>query len=260
MEKILFLLFAWFSCISGICQVPVWEELNSNATHFLNIIQLKDGSIVAAGGTGNNFTGEYPARVAKYSSIGVPQWQHYGRVQITGECDIKQAQNGNLIYAGSLHRFDTLLAPNPSDTYLQQINVATGDTLTTWAQTYVTPTEFDFSTELLILPNGDIVSAGMSIDQIAGAPSHKYYTLRRTDSLGNELWSKRYAKNGGTYGTRLLLNSAGNFVLAGRNYMPNNVTPYHPYLMEISPDGDSLRGKTVIIKDSSISGELGRLF
>ena len=113
---------------------------------------------------------------------------------------------------------------------------------------------------MLVMPDGDLVTAGVSFDREPGQGLFDYYFLRRTDSLGNEIWYRRFAKNACTYGTRLLLNSSGNFVLAGFTCRPANIAPVHPFLMEISPAGDSLRAKTVIVKSAGIMEELNRGF
>ena len=258
MKSLLSLLMLIFTVVTSYGQTPIWENNLPFATHFLNLTRLSDGSIVAAGTI--QTPPEYPTRIVKYSEGGGFIWQFSGRVQHTGESDIQETANGKLVYAAALHKFAAPNEPNKADAYLQQINATTGDTSSCWSQSFTYPYTTDWSTELLVMPDGDLVTAGVSFDREPGQGLFDYYFLRRTDSLGNEIWYRRFAKNACTYGTRLLLNSSGNFVLAGFTCRPANIAPVHPFLMEISPAGDSLRAKTVIVKSAGIMEELNRGF
>ncbi|RYE14821.1 MAG: hypothetical protein EOP51_27600 [Sphingobacteriales bacterium] len=140
-------------------------------------------------------------------------------------------------------------AGNFRDTYLQQFN-ENGDTTNTWAQTY-TEQGWDYPTEMVLLDNGDVLIAGLQL-------SPHYFTLRRTDSLGNTFWYKKYANTSSTYGTRMIQNRSGNLVLLGMTRP--QPTPWHPFLMEVNLNGDSLRSNQVVLQNLSVQEATNRVF
>ena len=233
----------------------------------MSMHKLQDHDFVAVGSL--DMGGYFPGRVLKFNAQGNTLWQKSSRILLSGETDVKQAADGTILYTAT-QIADTINFPTGNE-FLQCINPVTGDSSVPWQRTYsyalpVAVKNFPFATSLLVLPNGDNVVAGMDIEyHFNSVPNRQpqFYTLRRTDSQGNTIWHRRFAElHSGTWGTNLCYNRNGNFVLSGmRGSLPlSTQSTYHPTLIEVSPTGDSIKGRSLVIQSPTQDEATNRVF
>ena len=214
--------------------MPLWENLNSDNRLFQILNKTRDEHLIVSG-VKDVSSIQVASIIAKFDTAGNLIWQRPGRNMYVGEHDFKSTPDGRYLFAGNVR---TNQPSNARDTYLQEFD-ENGDT--TWAQTFIEPSA-DYPTEMLFAENGEVLIAGLQL-------SPHYLTLRRTDSLGNTIWYKKYTTNDNMSGTRMIRNRNNNLVLLSSVIVPG-VYPFHSYLMEVDQNGDSLRSKLLIIQDS----------
>ncbi|RYD70820.1 MAG: hypothetical protein EOP53_24720, partial [Sphingobacteriales bacterium] len=247
MKGILLLLFTLIASQSY-GQSIIWEKKFTGGKIHVNINKTADSSFIVSGTS--NITGNYPAHVAKFAWDGNVIWQKTGKILVTGEQDIQQISDGGYLFSGVKRNFSS---PNVWDIIIQKLNPA-GDMV--WHQVYSTPLGYDYTNRLFITGNSDIINLGTTEDN-----TYHYYSLRRTDSLGNTLWFKNYAKGYNTLASNMVLNRQGNLVLAGSSSIGNVGFPYyHPYLIEVNLNGDSIRSNKIIVKDNDYNEIVERFF
>jgi hypothetical protein len=104
----------------------------------------------------------------------------------------------------------------------------------------------NLTTTILPMPGKDLL--------LGGWYSQKDFAITRTDSLGVVKWSKGYPWGGSNeYLLDLKYTPKGNIIAAGITDKPFG--PWHLKLMLLNQNGDSLKGKQLII--NSINGEEG---
>jgi hypothetical protein len=218
------------------CQNIVWEKTvsySSNPSAFNSMDITNDKKIVAGGNINSGDT----AYLCKFDTSGIVIWTKLGYVgkSNSGDKYIKQLKSGNLIY--------TTDALNGIGA-IQKLN-ASGDTLPHWEYGDTGSTTSFFQT--IELPGGQLISAAIHNGNFA---------LLKIDTSGNFISLKEYPYGsiGNDQSWDLILNSKGNFVLTGHSF--SYITGYgasHRKLMEINPDGDTIRTKLIVIKDKNIN-------
>jgi hypothetical protein len=83
---------------------------------------------------------------------------------------------------------------------------------------------------------------------------YDYLALMKLDSSGNMLWYKKYRDISGT--TDVIVNRKGNYLLSASSgnqiFWP---VVYHPYFIEVTPDGDSINSKYLIVQADTVNEE-----
>jgi hypothetical protein len=102
---------------------------------------------------------------------------------------------------------------------------------TIWSQTYGGPGD-DGGESMVLTNNGDIVIAGF---KSASAYGYKDVLLMKTDTMGNEIWSRTYNLGLNDLGRALQKTQDGGFIIAGMT----EVTPqiYDPFLIKTDSAG-----------------------
>ncbi|MDX5394752.1 MAG: T9SS type A sorting domain-containing protein, partial [Hymenobacteraceae bacterium] len=89
------------------------------------------------------------------------------------------------------------------------------------------------------------------------------YGLIKTDSLGNVLWNRDYGGTNIEYASTLIRNTSGNYIISGITASFNtqpNMNGYHPFIIEISPTGDSLNSKVLLVQYPQYNEKNNRFF
>jgi hypothetical protein len=96
-----------------------------------------------------------------------------------------------------------------------------------------------------LLPDGGFLASGRR-------PStyYDYLSLMKLDSSGNMLWYKKYRDISGT--TDVIVNRKGNYLLSASTGDQIFGTVYHPYFLEVTPDGDSINSKYLIVQADTV--------
>jgi hypothetical protein len=242
--KTLFLHIVFLFSSSGLySQSIIWENLWGTGQQETGIVINinRDSTFIISGIYSS--PGYYPCFYMKMDKNGNYIFQKYGRNTYTGEQDIHERPNGGFIFTGAVdHGFSG--GYNTTNNFLQKINV-NGDT--TWAKTYPNSYTQIFPTRMAILPSEDYVITSY------GANDNRLYNVQRIDSSGNVKWAKEFASALNTYSGDLIINEKGNIILAGTSMITHySSNVLHPYLMEISPWGDSIRSASIVVDSDTL--------
>jgi hypothetical protein len=230
---IIFIFFVFQANAQSIIWEQQWTRGNNEVPERIKI--NRDSTFIISGAWSDGVI-FYPSFFLNIDKSGNILWDTLGRLLQTGEQDIVERPTGGYLFTASTRD----IANNKSTIFLQKIS-ANGDTSAhiNYPNNYLVT----FPNKLLILPNGDYVIAGFAAST---NNFNQYYFLQKIDSSGNEIWHKEYAYY--AYQCDLILNKKGNFVLSGIN--ANIADPnFHPYLIEVTPDGDSIGSKSIVIDD-----------
>ena len=230
------ILFTCFSILLlyGVkAQNIVWEKVipfSSDIEVFNSMDITNDKKIIAAGNINGDTT-----YISKFDTNGTVIWFKTGYFGSgSGDRFVKQLKSGNIIYTTDFN----------NKGILQKLNVF-GDTIPHWEYGDTGNTTILFET--LELAGGKLASAGYT------GSGYFNFALLKIDTLGNLIWLKEYPYGsiGNDESVELILNRRGNFVLGGDSY--SHVTGYDTYhrkIMEINPDGDTIRTKLIVIKSN----------
>jgi hypothetical protein len=78
-----------------------------------------------------------------------------------------------------------------------------------------------------------------------------YLSLMKLDSSGNMLWYKKYRDI--SYQTDIIINRKGNYLLSASSGDAISTPVYHPYFLEVTPDGDSITSKYLIVQADTVN-------
>jgi hypothetical protein len=213
-----------------------WEKIINYSTSpaaFNSLDITSDKKIVVAGNINSGDT----AHLIKFDTTGIVIWEKLGFIGTgSGDKFIKQLKGGNLTYTSE---------SNNGKGILQKLN-ASGDTLPHWEYGPSGVRTSFFQT--IELPGGQLASAASFDSNI----NFNYnFGLLRVDTSGNLIFLKEYPYGsiGADIASDLILNAKGNFVLAGYSFSyATGFGTDHRKLMEINPDGDTVRTKLIVIK------------
>jgi hypothetical protein len=101
--------------------------------------------------------------------------------------------------------------------------------------------------KIIELPNGDIISSGSKNGNFA---------LLKINSAGDSIWLKDYPYQsmGNDYSYEVIVNHKGNYLLGGESYsFITGVFSNHRRFMELTPDGDTVRTRLLVLKNKNIN-------
>jgi hypothetical protein len=97
-----------------------------------------------------------------------------------------------------------------------------------------------------LLPDGGFLAAGLR-----QSTYYDYLSLMKLDSSGNMLWYKKYRDISGT--TDVIVNRKGNYLLSATSGDQIFSPVFHTYFLEVTPDGDSINSKYLIVHADSVN-------
>lgn len=211
---VVFLLFLFFP-IEGHSQIDtVWiKSFGGNSWDVArHVRKTNDGGFIIAGGTESFGLGIVSFYVVKTDSLGNEEWaKAYGGTGAEQSPSIQQTNDGGYIIAGETTSFDN----NKYRIYLIKTN-ALGDILWTklLGRSYQQVLSHKISSLLQTNDSGYLVS-GFAWNEEQG---NNDFILFKVDSLGNEIWEKKYGGSSDDFGTTILSTADEGFILAGHSY------------------------------------------
>ncbi len=172
-----------------------------------SVQQTSDGGFIMAGYTGHfPVTPLYDVYLIKTDSGGTVEWsQTYGEADDDYAYSVRQTMPDNgYIIAGATNSSGA----GGYDVYLIKTD-SFGNEL--WSQTYGGAGN-DFGFSVLQIGGGDYVIAGCTGS--FGSGSYEAYLIK-TDSSGNEIWSRTFGGAGGDFGYSLKQTTDGGFIITG---------------------------------------------
>jgi hypothetical protein len=218
-------------------QSIAWDKLfstNSGTRYeLINAIKTIDGNIVAI--TTSATPSNDSVRIIKYDLSGNIIWNKFvGLFSNFSGRDIVQLKNQNFIFGA--------LNTNSSNLILRECSLI-GDTLS----------KFDYGNKNTPYSYNIIESANGSILASIDFQNNAQIGFLKTNNLGDSLFTRAY--NIYAYGTSILINHKGNYVLSS-TALDFGTSIWHPFFIEVTPDGDSISGKQVIAKDTLFDEEM----
>ena len=251
--KRLFLLLLFFSiCHLSNGQSLTWERLfkypyRQTLFDLAGDVQvLSDGSFVIASQYEDALLQMPNFYLSRFLPNGDTIWTEPGPVLAFGPgTSVKQLADGNLIHVSAApHANNQWL----SDILLRKVSLQ-GQVL--WERQYDAFHQFDYSNDVQVLPDGDLLVSAHAdtLYPLFPNPDTDFYLLR-TDSLGNKRWGRRYGTKYVERISKTLVTSRGTFIMAGAALAYPPLGTWHPLLIEVDQNGDSLQGKVLVLKDS----------
>ncbi len=155
-----------------------------------NIIQTPDhGFLIGAGGYIATQNQSYTGLIIKTDSLGNEQWRkQIGSQYDDNKCIVANAPDGNFI-VGTMTGIG-LATPDFSyrKARLMKVNNA-GSTL--WDKSYGKSVTISSISQVLILPNGDILSIGYYYPLISEGP-HSWSWMLKTNTNGDSIWYREH--------------------------------------------------------------------
>jgi hypothetical protein len=126
----------------------------------------------------------------------------------------------------------------------QKVSDSDGTILSTWE--YGDSGVENILENFALLPDGGFLASGMR-----ESTYYYYLSLMKLDSSGNMLWYKKYRDI--SYTTDVIVNWKGNYLLSASTGDQIFGTVTHPYFLEVSPDGDSINSKYLIVHADTVN-------
>jgi uncharacterized delta-60 repeat protein len=197
-------------------QTPTDIEAGVTYTHFFktfggenedvgySVQQTSDGGYIVAGYTNSYGSGSYDVLLLKTDSDGNELWmQTFGEGYDDRGYSIQQTSDGGFVIAGYTYSFDS----DSYDMWLLKTNIV-GDTL--WTKTYGgTGTDKGYSVQQT--SDGGFIITGYTKTDSKGFDMF----LVKTDSDGNQEWTKTYGGTGTDKGSSVQQTSDGGFIISG---------------------------------------------
>ena len=232
---IILLLLLSFNSFS---QTLVWEKLINflpNGESIYSVDQDSDTTFVFTSGNGAN------TAIVKAKLNSDTLWKR--------NTNISSCYNFERIAA---YRRDTLMhfgnkstnCMTQSNFIFQKLSVSDGTIFTTWE--YGDSGVKNWLENFALLPNGGFLASG-----IWHSIPYDRLALMKLDSSGNMLWYKKYRYGSGT--ADILINRKGNYLLSASTADQVSSPPiYHPYFIEVTPEGDSINSKYLIVHADTV--------
>jgi hypothetical protein len=131
-----------------------------------------------------------------------------------------------------------------SNFFFQKLSHIDGTVLSTWE--YGDSGVQNFLHTGTILPNGGFLASGQR-----QSTYYYYLSLMKLDSSGDMLWYKKYRDISWT--TDVIINRKGNYLLSASTGDQIVSPVLHPYFIEVSPDGDSINSKYLIVHADTVN-------
>lgn len=241
----------------------LWTRYFGNTTGevIYDLTSTADGGFAVTGsGTFNSQSGG-TVMLVKFDSTGVIQWSRaYGGLNSSlGDegWKVVQTNDGGFFIAGITFEFGPY--PGVEDIYLLRID-SQGNLL--WTRAYGTQYH-DEPTGLDKTSDGGFIISGRT-DVSVSSTIHTDAFLMRVDSLGNNVWTKRYGGTGYEWGKCVHTLPNGDFMLTGDETSYHSTQGYGVLIMRINPSGNviwaksySQQNKNVVVFGSTLTANNG---
>ncbi len=195
--------------------------------------QTDDGGFILAGYTSSFGAGRYDMYLVKTDSSGNELWSKtFGGSEHDKAFAVQQTDDGGFVLAGETEPF----GQEEEDVLLVRTD-ASGNEL--WSNTFG-GSEDEYAKAVQQTDDGGFVMVGKTTS--FGAGKADFY-LVKTDSNGNELWSKTFGGSEDDYGKAVQQTDDGGFALAGST-SSFGVDRSHMYLVKTDASGNELWSKT----------------
>ena len=175
-----------------------WDYANS-------VRQTADGGYILAGHTWSYGAGRYDLWLVKTDSAGNEQWSRtFGGTGVDHAESVQQTADGGYILAGSTDSYGA----GSYDFWLVKTDSAGNEQ---WDKTFG-GTSFDAACSIQQTADGGYILAGHT--KSYGAGSHDFW-LVKTDSSGNEEWSRTFGGTGWDRANSVQQTSDGGYIIAG---------------------------------------------
>ncbi|WP_415327643.1 T9SS type A sorting domain-containing protein [Chryseobacterium sp. MMS23-Vi53] len=220
----------------------IWRKNygGTSAEKMFDIVELQDGSIVAAGQTNSN-NDDVPAHtfgganawIFKTDASGILVWSKvFGGY--TNKPDyiqaIKVTDDGNIAAFGSTASYDgdfLNLLPNGNGVeqfFLFKLQNDTGDPI--WKKAYNIPnSRYNFAKSMTKTSDGGFALAGSNEILAVSNSTGANYRVVKTDGNGNLLWDKTYIGSNDDEPTSIIQTDDGNYIVAGQSQTTNFTDP-----------------------------------
>ncbi len=208
--------------------------------------QTADGGYIITGNT-KSF-GSQGIYLIKTDANGETLWtRKYGRTN-NDECyAVEQTSDGGYIVAGQIWWSST-----DRDAYVIKTD-AQGDSV--WSKYYSPTRNWDWARDIQQTPDGGYILTGATERDFASRKSDVW--LIRTDSLGNEIWSKTFGGGDYDYGHSVQRTYDGGYIIIGfaRSFSGNGINDV--YLVKTDSGGNVIWTKTYggSYEDVAFSGQ-----
>ena len=195
-----------------------------------SVQQTTDGGYIIAGHTGSFGAGGSDIYLIKTDAAGNKLWSKtYGGPTEDIGYSVQQTKDGGYIIAGYQWQ------DSGWNTYLIKTN-AWGNKL--WSKTFAKAGSADYGSSVQQTADGGYIIAG-------SAQAINYWDdvyLLKTDSLGNELWSKTFGGDYGDHGSSVIQTVDGGYIIVGNTDSQNY--PWHDvYVIKTDKQGNKLWSK-----------------
>jgi hypothetical protein len=193
-----------------------------------------DGGSIIAGYTYSFGAGQADVYLLKTDFEGNEQWSRaYGGPGWEYGFAVSQTRDEGYVLAG----YTTSYGAGSKDVYLLKTDSQGNES---WSKTFGGP-GLDVGRSVVETRDGDYVVAGST--ESFGVPESDVYVIK-TDSQGNELWSKTFGGSGPDVGQSVIETNDGGYVVVGASGSFDSGNQ-DVYLLKISPSGQQLWAKAL---------------
>jgi hypothetical protein len=110
---------------------------------------------------------------------------------------------------------------------------------TDWVRSYNGPASLsDFPQDIAVDKSGNVFVTGWSTDFRNGGEKREDFATLKYDSLGNDLWVKRYVVDGQSFAGAIALDNSGNAYVTGQSYAGSEMDENYSTI-KYNPNGDT---------------------
>jgi len=194
------------------------------------IEKTTDGGYIIAGRTWSFGAGGGDVWLLKTDSLGDTLWtKTYGGGNEDWGYSVQQTEDGGYIIVGY-----KMFSPGEGDVYLIKTDSSGNEQ---WSNTYG-GSNYDEARSVCQTPDGGYIICGT--DNYNTSNSDLY--VIKTDSLGNELWSRTYGGTLMDYGLGISLTLDGGYIIAGKKNISGLAG--EAYIIRMDSNGDTLWTRT----------------
>jgi hypothetical protein len=237
MRTAVWLVFLLLLSLKSFSQTLVWEKLIDflpNQDVIYSIDQDSDTTFVFCGTNGFN------SFFSRYKLDDDTLWKQNKNVTTCYGNELIASRDGKLFHFGS----NNIQSCSKINFLFQELDQQNGTLLSSWDYG-----DSDIKNTLesyAFLPDGGFLASGLRESTYYG-----YLSLMKLNSSGNMLWYKKYRDL--TIETGIMVNRKGNYLLkASSGDGISAPIAFHSYFLEVSPDGDSINSKYMIIQADSV--------